>query len=155
MPNQVACCGAPHNSTLGSMRSLPLLLGLLAAAASALPCIWMAILAVAQFGNLWLQPPYVRELPAIVAFWVGFVGAIAFFGVCIKKGVGRAASAYLLIPIGIGILGGIAEELMLLDNAKVSFPIGFFEIAPLSWLIAGVFAAKLKRPEGGNVGHAA
>jgi hypothetical protein len=137
------------------MRALPFLLGLVASAASALPCIWMAILAVAQFGNLWLQPPYVREFPAILGFWLGLVSAVAFFVVCVNKGLRRAASPYLLIPIGVGLLGGLAEELMLLDNAKVSFPIGFFEIAPLSWVIAGVLAAKLKRREGSNVGHAA
>jgi hypothetical protein len=136
------------------MRALPFLLGLLAAAASALPSFWMAILAVAQFGNLWMQPPYVREFPAIVGFWLGFASAVAFFAVCINKGLGRT-STYLLIPISIGIVGGIAEEVMLLDNAKVSFPIGFFEVAPLSWVIAGVVAAKWKRREAGKVSHAA
>ena len=137
------------------MKTGALILGLLASVASALPCIWMAILAAAQFGNLWMQPPYVREFPAIVAFWLGFAGAIVFFAVCAKKGLRRAASPYLLGLIGIGLLGGIVEEVMLLDNAKVSFPLGFFEIAPLSWVIAGIVAAKLKRPEGGNVSHAA
>jgi hypothetical protein len=50
------------------------------------------------------------------------------------------------MPIAVGIAGGISEEVMLLDNAKVSFPIGFFEIAPLSWIIAGVIATKLPNP---------
>jgi hypothetical protein len=115
----------------------------------------MAILAVAQFGNLWMQPPYVRELPAIVGFWLGFAAAIVFFVVCVNKGLKRALSPYLLALIGFGLLGGVAEELMLMDNAKVSFPIGFFEIAPLSWVIAGIVAAKFKRTEGENVSHAA
>ena len=137
------------------MRAAPPVLGLLASAVSALPCIWMAVLAVAQFGNLWMQPPYVREFPAIVAFWLGLAAAIVFFVACVNKGLKRAVSPYLLALIGIGLLGGVAEELMLMDNAKVSFPLGFFEIAPLSWVIAGIVAAKLKRAEGGNVGHAA
>ena len=115
----------------------------------------MAILGVAQFGNLWMQPPYVREFPAIVGFWLGLAAAIVFFVVSVKKGLKRAMSPYLLALIGIGALGGIAEELMLMDNTKVSFPLGFFEIAPLSWVLAGIVAAKLKRAEGGSVGHAA
>ena len=123
-----------------------MLLGLIAAAASAVPAVWMAILAVVQFGNLWMQPPYVREFPAIAGFWVGFVAAVVFFVVCLKSGLKLALSPYLLIPIAVGIVGGISEEVMLLDNAKVSFPIGFFEIAPLSWIIAGVIATKLPNP---------
>ena len=106
----------------------------------------MAILAVAQFGNLWMQPPYVREFPAIACFWLGFVAAIIFFVVCLKGTLRHALSPWLLIPIGVGLVGGIVEEVMLLDNAKVSFPIGFSEIAPLSWIIAGVIATKLPNP---------
>jgi hypothetical protein len=137
------------------MRAAPPVLGLLALAASALPCTWMAILAVAQFGNLWMQPPYVREFLAIVGFWLGLAAAVLFFALCVSKGLKRAVSPYLLVPIGIGLLGGVAEELMLMDNAKASFPLGFFEIAPLSWVIAGIVVAKLKRAGGANVGHAA
>jgi hypothetical protein len=137
------------------MRALPFLLGLLAAIASALPCLWMAILAVAQFGNLWMQPPYIREFPAILGFWLGFVAAVAFFVVCVRKGLRRAASIYLLVPIALGLVGGVAEEVMLLDNAKVSFPLGFFEIGPLSWIIAGFIAAKIGHRQRANLGHAA
>ena len=124
------------------MRALPFLLGLIAAAASAVPAAWMAILAVAQFGNLWMQPPYVREFPAIACFWLGFVAAVIFFVVCLKGTLRHALSPWLLIPIGVGLVGGIVEEVTLFDNARVSFPIGFFEIAPLAWIIAGVIATK-------------
>ena len=116
---------------------------LIAAAVSAIPCFWMAILAVAQYGNLWMQPPYIREFPAIVAFWLGFISAVGFFCVCVRRGLRRALSPLLLIAVGIGIIGGIAEEIMLLNNSKLSFPVGFLEIAPLSWVIAGVFVSKL------------
>ncbi len=102
----------------------------------------MAILAVAQFGNLWMQPPYVREFPAIACFWLGFVAAVIFFVVCLKGTLRHALSPWLLIPIGVGLVGGIVEEVMLFDNARVSFPIVFFEIAPLAWIIAGVIATK-------------
>jgi hypothetical protein len=125
------------------MRALPFLLGLIAAVASAMPLLWMAILAVAQFGNLWMQPPYVREFPAIACFWLGFVAAAIFYVICLKRTLRDAMSPWLLIPIGVGLLGGIVEEVLLLHNAKTSFPIGFFEIAPLSWIIAGVIATKL------------
>jgi len=128
------------------MRTLRLILGLVALGVSAVPLVWMAILAVAQFGNLWMHPPYVREFPAIAAFWIGFAASIVFFWLCLTKGLKRALSPYVLLPICVGIIGGIAEEVMLLDNAKVSFPIGFFEIAPLSWMIAGVIATKLPNP---------
>jgi hypothetical protein len=52
----------------------------------------------------------------------------------------------LLVSIGVGLVGGIVEEVMLRDIAKAAFPIGFFEIAPLSWIIAGVITTKLPNP---------
>ncbi len=140
--------------SLGSMRSNALILGIVAAALSVLPLFWMSILAVVQFGNLWMEHPYVREFLAIAAFWFGVVGAVMFFGVCVRKGLKPALSPYLLVPIIVGIAGGVAEEIMLLHNPKASFPIGFFELAPVSWFVAGVVVAKLGRRRQGEV-HAA
>ena len=117
--------------------------GVIATAVSALPVLWMAVLATVQFANLWMDPPYFREFIAIAAFWIGLVAAIAFFRRCVTTGVRSAISPWLIAAILLGIVGGVAEELMLLDNAKTSFAIGFFELAPLSWVAAGIVGAKL------------
>ena len=137
------------------MRLRPLVMALLATIISALPCALMAVIAYTQFGNLWLQPPYVREFPATLGFWLGFSASVAFFVVCVNRGLRRAASVYLLVPIAMGIGGGVAIEIMSRGDPKIVFPIGFFEIAPLSWVIAGIIDATWKRSGDRSARHAA
>ena len=116
---------------LGIVKIVRPLLVIVALALSALPVLWMTVLASTQYGNLWLEPPHWREFPCIVAFWIGFAAAIVFARRCFIGRSAFAGSAGLLVLIGVGVVGGISEEIMLLNNAKTPFPIGYFELATL------------------------
>ena len=119
---------------------LRLLVILAAVLASALPLLWMAILFVAQSGNVTGPTQYWDEFPFIVAFWVGFAAASVFAASCFTQKLTRRRILLLTPFILLGIVGGVAEEIILGSDAKVSFHIGFFELAPLSWVVAGLVA---------------
>ncbi len=125
------------------MRFIKLGLAVIALALSAMPLFWAAIILDTQFGNLWMTHLYWREFPAVLAFWVGFVASLEFFRRCLVNSLTYALSPILLVLISIGLAGGIAEEVMLWDNSKVSFPLGYFEVAPVSWVIVGYICAKM------------
>jgi hypothetical protein len=120
------------------MLRIPILLA--ASLLSAMPVLWMAILFLTQSNNFFAETPYRDEFPNIVLFWVGFVAACAFA----YSGFTRTLSARRILVLGplvaLGIVGGVMEEIKLLHDAKIAFPIGFFELAPLCWVAAGISA---------------
>jgi hypothetical protein len=107
-------------------------------AVSALPAAWMAYLAFVQSTNLGLSPPYWRELAFIAAFWVGLLASVAFAHRCFVDAQSLPRSALLLGLVTVGITGGIEEE------TKMAFPLGFFELAPISWVLSGLLARRLR-----------
>ena len=114
---------------------------------SAIPVFWMALILYVQFFNLvGLDPPYWREFVSAALFWVGFAASLVFAKRCFASGLDAAFSPVLILTIILGIVGGIAEELILVHNPKTSFAIGFFELAPVSWVVAGFVASMLPNP---------
>ena len=127
------------------MRATRALLTIAALIVSIVPLLWMVVLTITQLGNLGLNPPYWREIVYIVPFWIGFVSAVVFARRCFVSAPNFVWSPLLISLILVGLAGGIGEELILFNNAKFSFPIGFFELAIASWVIAGLIARKLPR----------
>jgi hypothetical protein len=114
---------------------------------SAMPVFWMGLILFVQFFNvIGLDPPYWREFACAALFWVGFASSLVFARRCFAGDLRAALSPVLMLAIMVGIAGGIAEELILVNNPKTQFPLGFFELAPLSWLVAGVVASLLPNP---------
>ena len=110
---------------------------------STMPVFWMALLAVAQFNNLWLIPPYWREFLCIAAWWVGFVSSIVLALRSLRHGRGAMRSPILLSLVAIGLVGGVTEEAILWNNPKGGFPFGYFEVGILVWVAVALAAAML------------
>jgi len=127
------------------MRAIRLLLVAGAITLSVVPASWMTLLFLTQSIELvGSTPPYWREFLAVVLFWAGFIASLVFAKRCFAAGLGAALSPPLLLMIVLGISAGIAEEFILASDPEFHFAIGYFELAPMSWVIAGVTAAWLR-----------
>jgi hypothetical protein len=95
---------------------------------------------VVQSRNFVADTPYRDEFPFIVLFWVGFVAACVFAYSCFTRTLSKQRAMLLGALLALGVVGGIMEEIGSIHDTKTSFPLGFFELAPLSWAAAGMIS---------------
>ena len=121
------------------MNHLVILLMIVAGFISAYPVFYMMLLFFVQFMSS-------LEFVFVCCFWIGFVSAVIFARNCAVSGFEKPKSYWLLALATVGVLGGVGEEAMLVNAAKLPVSWGFFEFATGSWLLVGLAACMLPNP---------